>query len=95
MCHIILPPLPIGTRTLRDAVASTAAMCSREKGPSFGHARDGRVVETYLAIAPSRRSTKPGACLRSIQRSTVTKIVVRIDPDDAAASAQREEQPRN
>jgi hypothetical protein len=31
---IILPPLPIATRTLRDAVASTAAICSAAVRPS-------------------------------------------------------------
>src|SRR5471032_3409576 len=44
-----------------------------ESGTTVRHARDGGVVETHFFNAPSRRSTKPDAFLRSIQRSTVTR----------------------
>src|SRR5437763_15433006 len=44
-----------------------------EGGAAVGHARDGGEVEAHFLIAPSRRSTKPPAFLRSTQRSTVTR----------------------
>ena len=47
-----------------DVVSSRAAV---------RHVRDGGIVEGHFRSAPSSRSTKPGACLRSIQRSTVTR----------------------
>src|SRR5471030_3459598 len=44
-----------------------------ESGTAVRHARDGGIIETHFFNAPNRRSTKPGAFLRSIQRSTVTR----------------------
>src|SRR5262249_43608133 len=44
-----------------------------ESGAAVRHARDGGEIELHFLMAPNRRSTKPGACLRSIQRSTVTR----------------------